>query len=260
MDGESPQILALDFDGVLCDGLREYFQTTCRTYQQIWSTNSLEAWAEPFYRLRPVIETGWEMPVLLRALVLGLPETELAHNWSAIAPQVMDSEGLDSRDLAHRLDQTRDHWLQNDLPGWLRLHRFYPGVCDQLQAWLRAGSPQLFIITTKEGRFVQRLLQDQGLPLPAPQIFGKEVQQPKAATLRQLRAATQPTPDLWFVEDRLQTLQTIAAQPDLASVSLFLATWGYNTATAQAIAQADPHLHPLSLAQFTGDLRAWRST
>ena len=29
-------ILALDFDGVLCDGMREYFETTRRTYLRAW--------------------------------------------------------------------------------------------------------------------------------------------------------------------------------------------------------------------------------
>ena len=32
-----PNILALDFDGVLCDGMREYFEASRRTYMKIWS-------------------------------------------------------------------------------------------------------------------------------------------------------------------------------------------------------------------------------
>ncbi|NJO19473.1 MAG: HAD family hydrolase [Spirulinaceae cyanobacterium RM2_2_10] len=186
---QQPHILALDFDGVLCDGLQEYFQTACRTYQQVWSAASLSQLAERFYRLRPVIETGWEMPVLLRALVLGVADTEILANWSAIAQPLVEDAGLDPRDLAQRLDTTRDRWLQTDLAGWLSLHRFYPGIREQLQTWLAAGTPELFIITTKEGRFVQQLLSEQGIMLPATSIFGKEVKQPKAATLRQLQAA-----------------------------------------------------------------------
>ena len=31
-----PNILALDFDGVLCDGVREYFETSRRTYMKVW--------------------------------------------------------------------------------------------------------------------------------------------------------------------------------------------------------------------------------
>ena len=32
----TPKILALDFDGVICNGLKEYFQTTVRTYQKAY--------------------------------------------------------------------------------------------------------------------------------------------------------------------------------------------------------------------------------
>ncbi|MCZ8160393.1 MAG: HAD family hydrolase, partial [Microcystis sp. LE19-196.1B] len=33
---QSPRILALDFDGVLCDGMIEYFQISKRTYETLW--------------------------------------------------------------------------------------------------------------------------------------------------------------------------------------------------------------------------------
>jgi len=77
-DSKYSQILALDFDGVICDGLIEYFQTAWRTYCQIWkpSLPTPPAGAASFYQLRPVIETGWEMPVLIRALVLGITEAK----------------------------------------------------------------------------------------------------------------------------------------------------------------------------------------
>ncbi|TAF20763.1 MAG: HAD family hydrolase, partial [Nostocales cyanobacterium] len=38
MTANSPTILALDFDGVICDGLIEYFEVAWRTYCQIWSS------------------------------------------------------------------------------------------------------------------------------------------------------------------------------------------------------------------------------
>ena len=36
-----PNILALDFDGVLCDGMREYFETSRRTYVHIWPNETV---------------------------------------------------------------------------------------------------------------------------------------------------------------------------------------------------------------------------
>ncbi|HSX81116.1 MAG TPA: HAD family hydrolase, partial [Candidatus Saccharimonadia bacterium] len=65
-----PDILALDFDGVLCDGMREYFEASRRTYMRIWPDEQApsEELFAAFRALRPVIMTGWEMPLLLRAL------------------------------------------------------------------------------------------------------------------------------------------------------------------------------------------------
>jgi hypothetical protein len=60
-----------------------------------------------------------------------------------------------------------------------------------------------------------------------------------------------PTADtIWFVEDRLPTLYSIVSQPDLADVELFLANWGYNTATERATANQDPTITLLSLNSF----------
>ncbi|MGI8932627.1 MAG: HAD family hydrolase, partial [Phormidesmis sp.] len=68
----SPQLIVFDFDGVICDGLIEYFQTAWKAYCQLFEPDSHqlpEGLAEKFYPLRPVVETGWEMPVLVQALV-----------------------------------------------------------------------------------------------------------------------------------------------------------------------------------------------
>ena len=60
-----PDILALDFDGVCCDGLREYFETSRRTCARVWSADEPpgESAFEAFCALRPVILSGWEMSV-----------------------------------------------------------------------------------------------------------------------------------------------------------------------------------------------------
>jgi phosphoglycolate phosphatase-like HAD superfamily hydrolase len=257
-----PTLLALDFDGVICDGLIEYFQTAWQAYCQMWqplNETPPAGLAEQFYRLRPVVETGWEMPVLLRSLLLEIPESELFANWSAIANEQAQAVGLTPAQISTQVDHIRDEWIARDLDDWLEQHRFYPGIIERLQQWL-SSSLAVVIITTKEQRFVLQLLQRQGLQMSATQIFGKELRQPKAETLRMLIAKLNDEQgEIWFVEDRLKTLQTIQRQPDLQNVQLFLADWGYNTEADRQIAQQDPLLHLLSLAQFSADFSAWRS-
>lgn len=257
MTQAQPTLLALDFDGVICDGLLEYFQTAWRSYCRIWSPADKTpppGLAESFYRLRPVVETGWEMPCVLRSILQGTPEADILRNWSAICLELVQREGLVAAEVEQLVDRVRDKWITADLAGWLSLHRFYPGVISQLQQLIDAID--LYIVTTKEDRFVQQLLAQAGVDLPAARIFGKSIRQPKAQTLRQLQQ-NQPNGVIWFVEDRLKTLQAIAPQVDLQNVQLFLADWGYNTAGDRAVAQQDDRIHLITLAQFAQPLLQW---
>jgi phosphoglycolate phosphatase-like HAD superfamily hydrolase len=258
-----PTLLAMDFDGVLCDGLIEYFQTSWRAYCQIWlpaDHTPPAGLAEQFYRLRPVIETGWEMPVLLRSLLTGISETEILADWSAIAPRVTQMAGLTPAELSAKVDQVRDQWIAADPESWLAQQRFYPGVVERLQQIL-SSTVYPVIISTKEGRFVQQLLWQQGINLAQSQIFGKEVRQPKAQTLRSLGQQFQQTTSspvrIWFIEDRLKTLQFVSTQPDLQDVKLFLAAWGYNTESDREIARQTPQIRLLSLTEFAEDFLKW---
>jgi phosphoglycolate phosphatase-like HAD superfamily hydrolase len=260
MTASSPTILALDFDGVICDGLIEYFEVAWHTYCKIWSTANdtpPDDLALRFYRLRPVIETGWEMPVLIKALVDGILDEKILHEWASIAPKLLLNDKLQAKEIAAKLDNQRDEWITTDLDGWLSLHRFYPGVVEKIKLTLDGGV-KLYIVTTKEGRFVQQLLQQEGVNLPAASIFGKEIKRPKYEILRELKQEGENKPvSLWFVEDRLKTLQLVQQQTDLEDVKLFLADWGYNTQAERETAQNDPRIQLLSLSQFAKDFSAW---
>lgn len=260
MTPSTPTILALDFDGVICDGLIEYFEVAWRTYCQIWSPeqetpeNTL---ASKFYQLRPVIETGWEMPVLVKALVEEIPEEKILQEWITIAQELLLKDNLKATDIGHQLDKIRDEWIATDLDGWLSLHRFYPGIVEKIKATVDSTT-NLYIITTKEGRFAQQLLKQGGVDLPREIIFGKEVKRPKHEILGELIQTTNTLPEkVWFVEDRLKTLQLVQQQPGLEEVKLFLADWGYNTPTEKVTAQNDPGILLLSLSQFPKDFSQW---
>ncbi len=256
----SPRILALDFDGVLCDGRAEYFASSCRVCSQVWglASGQLEPLRPAFDRLRPLIETGWEMPLLLWGLQQGIPEEDLRQDWPGWRQQLLQQGGIPALSLIQALDRARDRWIEEDLQGWLGLHRFYPGVAAWMRQIQAAGEPRLAILSTKEGRFIQQLLLREGIQLPRHRILGKEVQAPKVTTLQRLLSAAQlPAEELWFVEDRLQTLRQVQAVPQLEQVLLFLADWGYNLPEEREEAARDPRLHLLSLEQFCQPFDRW---
>ncbi|NJK68350.1 MAG: HAD family hydrolase [Microcoleus sp. CSU_2_2] len=261
MTNNFPNILALDFDGVICDGMIEYFQTAWRTYCQIWKPTQTvpdSNLAASFYRVRPAIETGWEMPLLIRALLSGITEEQILLEWSNIVPKLMTENGLKAAEVGAMLDGLRDNWIAEDLAGWLSLHRFYPGVTESLHK-LQESLVKVAIVTTKEGRFVRGLLQLAGVQMPSELIFGKEYNKPKHQILREFMTAAGNDSRIWFVEDRLKTLLSVKQQPDLSAVRLFLADWGYNTLAERESVAENPPIQLLSLSQFAADFADWLS-
>ena len=92
-------------------------------------------------------------------------------------------------------------------------------------------------------------------------IQGKEAGTHKCDNLRALigayTAARGRRPRVWFIEDRLETLEHVTTHPDLQDVGLFLAAWGYNTPETRARAQASQRVRLLQLDQFRRGLVAW---
>ncbi|MGB7084047.1 MAG: HAD family hydrolase [Phormidesmis sp.] len=254
----SPQLIAFDFDGVICDGLIEYFQTAWRAYCQLFAPDSdtpPDGLAEKFYPLRPVVETGWEMPVLVQALVQGAESAQIIEQWPQMALPYLEAADLTKSQSVQALDGVRDRWIQQDLQSWLALHRFYPGMIERLGELLTGERP-VYIVSTKEGRFIQALLGTSGVDFPSDRIIGKEAKRPKYETLRLLKEK-HAAPDIWFVEDRFPALNEVKAQSDLSDVQLFLADWGYNLAPDRDRACQDSRIHLLSLEQVVQKFDSW---
>ncbi|NJN74131.1 MAG: HAD family hydrolase [Limnothrix sp. RL_2_0] len=243
------RLIAFDFDGVICDGQAEYFYSAALGYRELWQPKKLvdlEKIRPKFYALRPIIETGWEMIVLIEALLSGTPEGAIWQDWRGVIDQILEQSGINQQQLAVTLDQVRDRQISEQLDQWLDLHRFYDGILECLQKLVADTETDVYIITTKEARFTHQILQQQGINFPRENIFGKEAKQPKTATLKQL--ISPELENIWFIEDRLKTLEKVQQDPALSDVKLFLADWGYNTeseriaAAEKGIAVVNPSL------------------
>jgi phosphoglycolate phosphatase-like HAD superfamily hydrolase len=265
----APAILALDFDGVVCDGRPEYFETAWQAYVAAWprplTTARPAALAERFSALRPLIESGWEMPLMVHALLAGVaaPALESRPGWLEAAPALMKTAGVSAETLGRALNRVRDEWFARDPADWLAHHRFYPGVAAALVAWL-PGPTRVVIVTTKTERFARALLVGADARLSAVSVIGREPGQPvpKPVILRRLadgQGLGGEAAGLWFVEDMLETLEATAKRPDLTGARLFLADWGYNTPADRAHVAAGGRIALLSLPRFAAPLETWPS-
>ena len=242
----SHPLLVFDFDGVLVDGMAEYWWSARRAALALCPQQQLPEQAPPgFAALRPLIHKGWEM--VLAALELSRPDLDLPAvlaNYDGQLSAALQRWQLEPSALQASLETLRHEAIRSDPAGWRALHRLYPGVAERLRALASEGSNWL-VLTTKGGAFARELLQGYGLEPRA--VYGHE-QGSKPEVLLQL-SADQPAP-LWFVEDRRPTLEAVRRTAGLEAVRCFLVSWGYlGPRDAEDLPQGIALLRPETFAQ-----------
>lgn len=247
----SVPLLVFDFDGVLMDGMPEYWWSARRAAQRIDPLLVLPEQAPvAFASLRPQIHKGWEM--VLVAAALARPDFSL-EAWLCNYDQALASElarvAANEEALQAALETVRDTALREDPAAWLALHRFFPGVERRLRQLGEEGVPWL-VLTTKGGAYATRLLEAAGLEPQA--VYGHE-RGSKPDVLLSLRNGERP---LWFVEDRRPTLERVRATPGLETVRCFLALWGY-LAPGDCDGLQSRAILPLDAARFARPLADW---
>jgi len=244
-------LLVFDFDGVLVDGMPEYWWSARRAALALDPSLDLPEQAPlAFSQLRPHIHKGWEM--VLAAAELGRPDFDLAAalaDYDATLQGALDRSGRSADELQAALELVRQEALARDPGAWLALHRFYPGVAERLRS-LEDERADWAVLTTKGGAFATRLLAAASLAPVA--VFGHE-QGSKPEVLLRLRGQQRP---LWFVEDRRPTLELVRTTAGLEEVRCFLALWGY-LAPGDADGLAPLGIHPLDPAHFEAPLALW---
>ena len=223
MTSQGP-LLVFDFDGVLVDGMEEYWWAARRTALRLLPSLELpETVPPPFLQLRPSIHKGWEMVVLAAELAAG--ENDLVSRFQPYEPglaRALSARGWQPEQLQHALESVRSEAIAADRAGWLARHRFFPGVIERLRRLAGEGA-EWAVLTTKGRAFADALLNGAGL-IPRA-LYGHE-QGRKPDVLLQL-ARDEPRRPLLFLEDRRPTLEAVLATPGLESVRCLLVAWGY---------------------------------
>jgi phosphoglycolate phosphatase-like HAD superfamily hydrolase len=260
-----PPLLVFDFDGVLVDGMEEYWWSARRAALRLDRERRPqqaplqlpETAPAAFQRLRPFIHKGWEM--VLMAAELGRPDLDVEAILAAY-PRALavarERWGVSSATLQQLLETVRHEALSDDRAGWLARHRFYPGVVDRLGR-LAAEGAIWAVLTTKGEAFTAELLKAAGLQPTA--LYGHEAGSKPEVLLRLLQSPlgspARPRP-LWFVEDRRPTLELVRRTAGLEPVRCLLAAWGYLAPTDQD-GLAEAGIGWLTASAFQAPLAEW---
>jgi len=212
------------------------------------------------------VETGYENLLLVRLLLemqfpsirkssvssAGLTVEMILENWAEMKPALMEDWKEEREPLVDLFGKVRDEWIDKDLAGWIGANRFYPGIADAL----KFASSELYIVTTKQSRFADALLQQlAGITLPPHRIYGLG-SGPKVEVLKQIQKKPEHKGlSFHFVEDRLKTLKNVVKEPELDGWNIYLCKWGYNTASERTEAESIPRIQLLEISDFSKKLK-----
>lgn len=225
-ESRSGPLLVFDFDGVLVDGMPEYWWAARSAALRLQPSLDLpERAPADFARLRPAIHKGWEMVLVAAELgrsgpMAGAGSLIEAPDYSAALEPALRRWGWSSGQLQEALEAVRSDAVSQAPQAWLARHRFYPGVVERLGR-LAAEGADWGVLTTKGAAFAAAILAAAGLQ---PRFLHGHEQGSKPEVLLTLAPLGRP---LWFIEDRRPTLETVRATPGLEAVRCFLVAWGY---------------------------------
>jgi len=236
-------VLALDFDGVLVDSIREVFVVSVRALEMVEPTSRIAAERlanlgpgrtvgsyafdtdpifESFRSLAPLGNRAEDFGVALAALESGpVPTSQTAYDAVYGATEAAWRNDFHQAFYAERR-QLRDESLE----GWIALHRPYPGFASTLTRLAKRLT--LAIATAKDATSVRTLVAALGYDglFDEHLLLDKEAGVHKTAHLRELHRRSAVSYDrMTFVDDKLNHLERVKP----LGVHCVLAAWGHNT-------------------------------
>jgi phosphoglycolate phosphatase-like HAD superfamily hydrolase len=242
-------ILALDFDGVICDSSREVFVVSVDTYAAVEPQSVLldqliplrdraaagggeHLGTEIYGRFRDLLPLGnraEDFGVSLRAI-----EDDAAIHDQEAYNAFYREIGQPWLDRYHRhFYECRGVLREGDVRNWLQLHLPFPGLSDMLRSHKDRTLPA--VATAKDARSVRLLLDELGFDdvFDAELILDKETGVEKTHHLRVLHERTGAEfEDITFVDDKVNHLVRVAE----LGVRPVLAGWGFNTERERELA------------------------
>lgn len=249
------EIYCFDFDGVVCDSAPETALAAWNACGVLWPGDQAplpEALQDRFCRMRPVLHTGFEAVPLMRLIRDGeADDAAILDDFSALRDAFMERENLTEDRLKQVFAEARDELIQTDRGEWLKVNRFYPGIGESLASAVERH--ETFVITTKQERFVELLLEHNSIKIPMERVFGLEQNKTKPEILAELMARPALAGGYFhFIEDRMDTLDHVIRTSGLEPVKLYLADWGYNTPAHRKEAAGSERIRVISMDDLRG--------
>lgn len=236
------KVLALDFDGLLVDGLKECilvswngnFEKGLHSFSDAGFLEIPSSFIKKFKNHRGFAKHlgHFLMPFQATAGIFKT-QAEFDEAYAKVDPEMVES--FISRATTYR------NAVREKLPKrWLAYHQFYPGVAQML----RSSELPICIVTAKDRQSVKDLLNTENISIPDSQIYGECREKISALNSIATHLAVKPG-DILFFDDNVLN----AREAQQAGFRSHWAVWGYHSPEHFHLAKEEG-LPIVELAQF----------
>jgi phosphoglycolate phosphatase-like HAD superfamily hydrolase len=229
----SPKIFLFDFDGVMVDGMDEYWHTSLMACEKYLNSPHIsfdqelyETVPSSFKEIRPWVKYGWEMILIVHEILKkdnplnNNNKNNFINNYHQNCQRILNDNSWNAEYLQKILDKSRQVQIDQDFKSWVNLHKPFFEVINFLKE-LEKREIKTGIITTKGELFAEKILKQ--LNISPEFIFGYE----SGTKIKIAEKLTQNYEILGFIEDRKKTLIDIKQNLETSHIPCFLADWGY---------------------------------
>mmetsp|Transcript_7337 Transcript_7337/g.15083 ORF Transcript_7337/g.15083 Transcript_7337/m.15083 type:complete len:287 (-) Transcript_7337:2197-3057(-) len=258
---------------VVCDSCDECTVSalrTCRILNAIEgeTSESPPQWLfEKMREIRPAIEVGWQIPVLLSVFleqqrteqnskltdnfIPSMSVPEIIENYESLVDGWLDRHKLYDKDMIETFGKVRDDWIANDYQSWLDINTFYDGISEGITSC----KGETVLVTTKQHRFATALVRHAGIgedSMPDDDIYGLGMYKSKSDVIvKRMKTGSHDPTNTHFFEDRWPTLEKCLKDERLEHVKFYLCSWGYCTKGELGLAEKEPRVEILKLEDFS---------
>ena len=229
----SQKIFLFDFDGVIVDGMHEYWHSSllaCEKYLNSpyisFDQKLYKRVPNTFKEIRPWVKYGWEMVLIVHEIIKkenplnNFNKDDFINKYHQECLRMLKDNCWLAEDLQKILDKSREYQIEKDFEQWVNLHNPFFEVIEFMEE-LRKREIKTGIITTKGKRFAEKILKQ--LNIFPEFVFGYE----SGTKIKIAENLSQTYEILGFIEDRKKTLINIKKNSKTCHISCFLADWGY---------------------------------
>jgi len=229
----SQKIFLFDFDGVIVDGMHEYWHSSLMACEKYLNSPYIsvdqklyKGVPNTFKEIRPWVKYGWEMVLIVHEIIKtenpikNLSIDDFINNYHQNCVRILKDNSWIAEDLQKILDKSRKYQINKDFKTWVNLHNPFLEVINFIQE-LKKRKIKTGIITTKGKIFAEKILKE--LNISPELIFGYE----SGTKIEIAEKLTQSYEIIGFIEDRKKTLVDIKLNSKTSHIPCFLADWGY---------------------------------